>query len=63
MLFLTRTEGSETFIGDDIIIKIVEIKGKKIMIGIEAPKHIKIIRDDAVSRTEKRNFGEQNEIV
>jgi carbon storage regulator len=48
MLMLTRKEGQRIFIGDDIVITIGSIfDNKKVRIGIEAPKDIKIRRDDA----------------
>jgi carbon storage regulator len=48
MLMLTRKVGERILIGDDIEIVITEIiHGKKVRIGIEAPKHINVVRPDA----------------
>lgn len=47
MLVLTRYPKQKIFIGDNIVMTIVEVKGNKVKIGIEAPKDVNIIRDDA----------------
>lgn len=48
MLVLTRDEGTRIFIGDSITITILEAKRGRAVIGIEAPREIPIVRDDAV---------------
>ncbi len=44
MLVLTRKAGEGIFIGKDVIIKIFEIEGDRVKIGIEAPKTTKVLR-------------------
>lgn len=46
MLILTRKPGESLYIGDDIKITIVEIKGHQIRVGIDAPRDIKIHREE-----------------
>lgn len=46
MLALSRKIGEKIIIGDNIAIKIFEIKGDTVRIGIEAPKDIKIYRGE-----------------
>ncbi|MHC1759573.1 MAG: carbon storage regulator CsrA [Negativicutes bacterium] len=46
MLVLTRKPGERLFIGDDIVITIVEVKGDNIRIGIEAPREVKVYRGE-----------------
>jgi carbon storage regulator len=46
MLVLTRKIGELIVIGDDIKIKIVEIKGKQVRIGIEAPRTVAVNREE-----------------
>jgi carbon storage regulator CsrA len=55
MLCLARNEGQTIKIGPNITITVVEIKkvkgGKKtVMIGIDAPREIQILRDDAIKK-------------
>lgn len=46
MLVLTRKAGETLFIGDDIKITINELCGDKVKIGIEAPKDMKVLREE-----------------
>lgn len=46
MLVVTRRTNTKLMIGDNIVITIVDIKGGKVRIGIEAPKDVTIHRDD-----------------
>ncbi len=55
MLVLTRKTGDGIIIGDDIIIKIIEMKGGGIRIGIDAPKNKKIYRQEVYDRICQEN--------
>jgi len=55
MLVLTRKPGEGFVIGDDIIIKIVEMKGGGVRIGIEAPHDKKIYRQEIYDRITMEN--------
>ena len=46
MLVLTRKVNESLLIGEDIVITVVEIKGDKVRLGIEAPKEISIVRSE-----------------
>ncbi len=46
MLILSRKPGESLMIGDSIEIKITEISGDKVKIGIEAPADMKILRKE-----------------
>lgn len=46
MLILQRKIGQAIFIGNDIKITIQDISSDKVKIAIDAPKDIKIIRDE-----------------
>ncbi len=55
MLVLTRKAGEGIIIGDDITIKVVEIKGGGVRIGIDAPKDSKIYRQEVYDRITEEN--------
>ena len=46
MLILTRKPGESIYIGDDIKVTIVEIKGHQIRVGIDAPSELRIYREE-----------------
>ncbi len=46
---LTRLVDQRIQIAEDIFVTVVRIEGSKVKLGIEAPDHIKIKRDDAKS--------------
>lgn len=46
MLILTRKPGESLYIGDNIKITIVEIKGHQIRVGIDAPTDLRIYREE-----------------
>jgi len=57
MLILTRKLGEKINIGDDITITLVEIKGTQVKLGIEAPKHIEIHRQEVYERIREENLN------
>jgi carbon storage regulator len=56
MLILTRKLGEQITIGDEITIKLLEIKGNQVRIGIEAPRHISIHRQEIYERICSENI-------
>ena len=51
MLVLTRSIGERLFIQNgEIKIQVLEVKGNQVRIGIEAPKHISIHREEVFER-------------
>ena len=46
MLVFSRKKNDRVMINDNIVITIVEIRGDKVRIGIEAPAHIGIDREE-----------------
>jgi len=55
MLVLTRKAGEGIVIGDDITIKVIEMKGSGVRIGIDAPKNRKIYRQEVYDRIIQEN--------
>ncbi|TCP57839.1 carbon storage regulator CsrA [Tumebacillus sp. BK434] len=46
MLVLSRKAGESIRIGDDVTVTVLEVKGDQIRLGIEAPKQIKVHRQE-----------------
>ena len=55
MLVLSRKPNETIKIGDDIEIRILEVKGDTIRIGIEAPKTVDILRGELVQSITETN--------
>jgi carbon storage regulator len=51
MLVLTRKKSEAIRIGDDITIKVIDVRGKTVRLGIEAPGHVSILRAELVPGT------------
>ncbi len=46
MLCLSRRTDQKIMIGDDIVVMILDIKGDRVRIGIDAPDDVIILRDE-----------------
>ena len=60
MLVLTRKLGEKIQIGDDISIVIMEVKGKQVKLGIEAPSNIKVHREEIYQKIQDENIKASN---
>lgn len=56
MLVLTRKLEECIRIGDNIKITIVEIEGKHVKLGIEAPRNIAVHREEVYQRIQEENI-------
>lgn len=45
MLVISQKKGDKIHIGRDITVTVVDIKANKVRLGIEAPNHLTILRD------------------
>lgn len=50
MLILSRKLDETVYVGEDIVIKIVKIKGNVVGLGIEAPANVKVMRSELLMR-------------
>ena len=55
MLVLTRKVGEGIIIGDDIKISIIELKGGGVRIGIDAPREVKVHRQEVFDQIKQEN--------
>jgi carbon storage regulator len=50
MLILTRRIGERLFIGDEVFVTVVGIRGDQVRIGVEAPRSVAVHRRRVVDR-------------
>jgi carbon storage regulator len=58
MLVLSRKQDEKIIIGDSITLMVISIQGDKVRLGIEAPKHVSIHREE-VYQAIQRERGEE----
>ena len=55
MLVLSRHRDESIMIGDDVVITIVDIRGDKVRLGIDAPKDIPVHRREVYAAIQREN--------
>ena len=55
MLILTRKIGQSIRIDDSIVITVVELRGGNIRLGIDAPRQVKVYREEIFQRIKEAN--------
>jgi len=56
MLILSRKLNESIMIGDQIEVSIVDIRGDQVKLGIQAPKNIKVYRQEVYQAIQKENI-------
>lgn len=51
MLVLTRRLMERLYIGDEICVTIVRIEGGQVRLGIEAPRHVRVVRSELLPQS------------
>ncbi|MDR0548363.1 MAG: carbon storage regulator CsrA [Deltaproteobacteria bacterium] len=60
MLILTRKIGETVAIGDDIKIRVVDVKGHQVRLGIDAPIEWAVHREEVYLRIQEQNLKSQS---
>lgn len=55
MLILSRKVNEKIMIGEDISLTIIEIRGDQVKIGVEAPKSVKVFRQEVYEAIQNEN--------
>lgn len=65
MLILARRLGETVMIGEDVTITVLGVKGNQVRIGINAPKHVGVHREEIYERIkrEQRHAVKEGEPV
>jgi len=58
MLVLSRQRDESIIIGDNIVITVVDIRGDKVRLGIEAPTEIPVHRQEVYEAIQRENARE-----
>ncbi|MDX1572193.1 MAG: carbon storage regulator CsrA [Xanthomonadales bacterium] len=63
MLILTRRVGETLMIGDDVTVTVLGVKGNQVRIGVDAPKHIPVHREEIYERIKREQAGSSEDIL
>jgi carbon storage regulator len=55
MRILSRKTNEKIMIGDDISVSIIEIRGDQVRIGVDAPKSVKVFRQEVFDAIKAEN--------
>jgi carbon storage regulator len=55
MLILSRKVNEKIMIGDDISVSVIEIRGDQVRIGVDAPKKVKVFRQEVYDAIKEEN--------
>ena len=55
MLILSRKTNEKIMIGDDISVSIIEVRGDQVRIGVDAPKSVKVFRQEVFDAIKAEN--------
>lgn len=55
MLILSRKIDEKIKIGDEITITLIDVHGDQVKIGVEAPKNVKVFRQEVFDAIQKEN--------
>jgi carbon storage regulator len=60
MLVLSRQRDQSIMIGDQIEIKVVDVRGEKVRLGINAPRNVKVDRKEIYDKIRRENESAAN---
>ena len=55
MLVLTRKLGEVIRVGDSITVRVLEVKGNQVRLGVDAPTEVRIYREEVYRAIRKEN--------
>ena len=53
MLILTRRVGETVMIGDEVTVTVLGVKGNQVRVGVNAPKHVAVHREEIYERIKR----------
>ena len=61
MLILTRRAGETLMVGDDVTITVLGVKGNQVRIGVNAPKHVSVHREEIYQRIQREKEQKEDD--
>jgi len=55
MLILTRKSGEVIRIGEQVVLRVLEVRGQQVRLGIEAPSSVRIYREEIYQAIQREN--------
>jgi carbon storage regulator len=55
MLILTRRQAETLMIGDNVTVTVLEIKGGRVRLGVNAPRDIVVNREELCEKTRRKD--------
>ena len=55
MLVLSRRANESIVIGGDVVVTVLEVRGDQVRLGIEAPRHITVHREEVHAEIQRAN--------
>ena len=63
MLILSRKVGESLIINETIDVKVIEVSGDKIKLGIDAPSDVKVLRSELCQTAEANRDSANSKII
>jgi len=57
MLVLSRRKGEAVIIGSDITVRIIDVRGDQVRVGIDAPRSISVHREEVFRQVVEENIA------
>lgn len=61
MLILTRRVGESLMIGDEVIVTVLGVKGNQVRVGVNAPKHVSVHREEIYERIQQEKANNESD--
>jgi carbon storage regulator len=55
VLVLTRRANQSIMIGSDVVVTILEVRGDQVRVGIRAPRHVDVHREEVFAELKRAN--------
>ena len=60
MLILTRRVGETLMVGDEVTVTVLGVKGNQVRLGVNAPKHVAVHREEIYNRIQGEDDGKDS---